>query len=138
MMSNMPNKVEKVYITDELSIINARHIVSKHIKNKNYSIVDQTKIVTATSELTRNIIRYAGRGTVYIEHVSEGAKEGLRLTFEDLGPGIADIDMAMKDGYSSSNGMGLGLPGTRRLMDEFEIFSEVNKGTRVVVVKWSN
>jgi serine/threonine-protein kinase RsbT len=129
-------KNEKIYITDELSVVNARHIVSKHVKLKKFKCVDQTKIITATSELTRNMVRYAGKGIVYVEHVSKGTREGIRLTFEDFGPGIADIDLAMKDGYTSSDGMGLGLPGAKRLMDEFEIVSKVNKGTKVVTVKW--
>lgn len=129
-------KDEKIYITDELSIINARHIVLSHIKGKRFGIVDQTKIITATSELTRNIIKYAGKGTVYIEHISNSIREGLRITFEDFGPGIADINLAMTDGYSSSDGMGLGLPGTKRLMDEFQVTSELGKGTKVVIVKW--
>ncbi|MCT8977391.1 anti-sigma regulatory factor [Clostridium sp. CX1] len=127
---------EKIYITDELSIINAGHIVLSYVKKKKFSIVDQTKIITATSELTRNIIKYAGKGTVYIEHIFNSIREGLRITFEDFGPGIADINLAMRDGYSSSDGMGLGLPGTKRLMDEFQITSELGKGTKVIIVKW--
>ena len=101
-----------------------------------FSLVDQTKIVTATSELARNAVTHGGGGTMQIELVTKGPRRGLRLSFVDQGPGIPDLQLALKDGYTSGNGMGLGLSGSRRLMDEFQIESAVGVGTRVVVTKW--
>jgi serine/threonine-protein kinase RsbT len=98
--------------------------------------VDQTKLVTAASELARNTLDYGLGGEMAIEVITAGVKAGLRLTFEDHGPGIPDIEQALKDGYTSGSGMGLGLGGSRRLVNEFEIASEVGKGTRVSVVRW--
>lgn len=132
----MISNEEKVFIVDEFSIVNARYAVTNRVKNLGFGTVDQTKIITATSELTRNIIRYAGRGFVLIENISDGKRKGVRLSFEDNGPGIADLELAMKDGYSSSNGMGLGLPGAKRLVDEFQICSQPGKGTKIVIAKW--
>ena len=100
------------------------------------SLVDQTKIVTASSELARNTVDYGGGGTVRLEALQDGARKGLRLTFEDQGPGIADIARALTDGYSTGNGMGLGLSGSRRLVNEFDIWSELGRGTRVTVTRW--
>ncbi len=99
-------------------------------------LVDQTKIVTAASELARNALEYGGGGSTTLEAVVDGTRRGLRLTFEDQGPGIADVSVALRDGYSSGNGLGLGLGGSKRLVDEFEIWSEVGKGTRVTVTRW--
>jgi serine/threonine-protein kinase RsbT len=98
--------------------------------------VDQTKIVTASSELARNTVDYGGGGTVRIETVQNDRRSGLRLTFEDQGPGIADIEEALRDGYTSGSGMGLGLGGSKRLSHEFEIFSKPGEGTRVSIVRW--
>jgi serine/threonine-protein kinase RsbT len=100
------------------------------------NLVDQTKIVTAASELARNTVVYGGGGTARIEVVRDTAKRGLRLTFEDRGPGIADIDLAMKDGYSSGGGLGLGLGGAKRLSNEFELESRPGEGTRVTITRW--
>ena len=100
------------------------------------TLVDQTKIVTASSELARNTVDYGGGGTVRLEALQEGARKGLRLTFEDEGPGIPDIQRALTDGYTTGNGMGLGLSGSRRLVNEFDIWSEPGKGTRVTVTRW--
>lgn len=99
-------------------------------------LVDQTKIVTAASELARNTVEYGGGGTVCLEAVENGARKGLRLTFEDQGPGIPDLTLALTDGYTSGKGMGLGLSGSKRLVNEFDIWSEVGKGTRVTVTRW--
>lgn len=99
-------------------------------------IVDQTKIVTAASELARNTVEYGGGGTVRLEALQEGARRGLRLTFEDEGPGIPDIALALKDGYTTGGGMGLGLSGSKRLVNEFDLWSEPGKGTRVTVARW--
>ena len=100
------------------------------------SLVDQTKIVTAASELGRNTIQYGGGGTVRLEALNDGARKGLRLTFEDHGPGIADLEMAMKDGYTTGTGLGLGLSGAKRLSNEFELHSTLGEGTRVTITRW--
>jgi serine/threonine-protein kinase RsbT len=101
-----------------------------------FSLVDQTKIVTAASELARNTVDYGKGGTVTLETLQSGSRKGLRLIFEDQGPGIGDIELAMTDGYTSSNGLGLGLSGTKRLMHEFDIISRVGEGTRITIARW--
>jgi serine/threonine-protein kinase RsbT len=101
-----------------------------------FSLVDQTKVITAASELARNTLEYGGGGTVRLELVVDGARRGLRLTFEDQGPGIPDVALALKDGYTSGRGMGLGLGGARRLTHEFDLSSTVGVGTRVTVTRW--
>jgi serine/threonine-protein kinase RsbT len=100
------------------------------------SLVDQTKIVTAASELARNTLDHGGGGTVRIETLQTGTRRGLRLTFQDQGPGIADIALAMADGYSTRGGLGKGLPGSKRLANEFEIDSSPGRGTRVMIARW--
>jgi serine/threonine-protein kinase RsbT len=101
-----------------------------------FSLVEQTKMVTAASELARNTLDYGGGGHVTLQMVQEGIRRGLRLSFEDQGPGIPDIDLALRDGYTSGGGMGLGLGGSKRLVNEFEIVSKVGEGTRVTVTRW--
>ena len=102
-----------------------------------FSLVEQTKIVTAASELARNTVIYGGGGELRIERLYEGPKRsGLRLTFEDRGPGIPDIDLALRDGYTSGGGLGLGLNGARKLSHEFDIQSKVGEGTRVTITRW--
>lgn len=101
-----------------------------------FNLVDQTKIVTASSELARNVIVYAKSGTVRFQEVSDGFRKGLRIIFEDRGPGISDIAQAMTDGYTTGGGLGLGLSGARRLSNEFEITSTVGVGTRVAITRW--
>ena len=101
-------------------------------------LVNQTKLITAASELVRNMLNYANGGKILIEIVSRGRDNGIRLTFADKGPGIKDISLAMKDGYSTGKSLGLGLPGAKRLSNEFNIQSESGKGTTVTIIKWSN
>ena len=101
-----------------------------------FGLVDQTKIVTAASELARNTLIYGGGGTVRLEALNDGTRKGLRLTFEDHGPGIPDIELAMKDGYTTGTGLGLGLSGAKRLCNEFEIHSKAGEGTRVTITRW--
>jgi serine/threonine-protein kinase RsbT len=101
-----------------------------------FSLVDQTKIVTAASELARNVLQHAQGGAVVIEALNDDRRRGLRLTFEDDGPGIADVEMALKDGYTTGGGLGLGLGGARRLSNEFAIDSEPGRGTKVVITRW--
>jgi serine/threonine-protein kinase RsbT len=99
-------------------------------------LVDQTKIVTAASELARNTVDYGGGGTVRVEVLQDGGRKGLRLIFEDQGPGIPDIDMALKDGFTTGGGLGLGLSGAKRLSNEFAIESKVGEGTRISITRW--
>ncbi|HUR07258.1 MAG TPA: ATP-binding protein [Nonomuraea sp.] len=101
------------------------------------SLIDQTKVVTAASELARNALVYAGGGLAKIELVQNGARQGLRIAFSDDGPGIPDIEQALTDGWTTGTGLGLGLSGSRRLVDEFELVSAPGKGTTVTVTKWA-
>jgi serine/threonine-protein kinase RsbT len=101
-------------------------------------LVNQTKLITAASELVRNMLKYANGGEISIEVVTKGRENGVRLTFIDKGPGIQDIALAMQDGYSTGRSLGLGLPGTKRLVSEFNIQSETGKGTTVTIIKWRN
>ena len=101
-----------------------------------FGLVDQTKMVTAASELARNMVIYGGGGTVRIDRPDNDGRQGLRLTFEDRGPGIADIERALKDGFTTGNGLGLGLGGAKRLSNEFEIVSRPGEGTRVTITRW--
>jgi serine/threonine-protein kinase RsbT len=102
------------------------------------SILNQTKLITAASELVRNMLKYASGGVVILEIVSKDRTTGVKLTFTDQGPGIADIKLAMQDGYSTGKSLGVGLPGAKRLVNEFDIKSEVGKGTTVTIIRWKN
>jgi serine/threonine-protein kinase RsbT len=117
-------------------IVRMRQTVREHAVAQGFTLVDQTKIVTAASELARNILNYAREGEVSIEPLAAGLKKGLRLVFTDRGPGIPDIALAMKDGYTTGGGMGLGLGGAKRLSNEFAIESAVGAGTRVAITRW--
>src|SRR3984885_15585286 len=123
-------------LNNEHDIVLGRQAVRRMAVEQGFSLVDQTKMVTAASEIARNALIYGGGGTLKWTLLSEGAKRGLRLTFEDRGPGIANLDLALTDGWSSGSGLGLGLTGTRRLVNEFEIESTLGVGTRVVITRW--
>jgi serine/threonine-protein kinase RsbT len=123
-------------LTASEHIVVVRQDVRRRAIELGFSLVDQTKIVTAASELARNAIQHGGGGRVVVEIVSDGTRRGLRLAFEDQGPGIADIQLAMKDGYSTAGGLGLGLSGAKRLSNEFAISSTPGGGTRVVITRW--
>ena len=123
-------------ITTSEHVVIVRQAVRQRAIEIGFSLVDQTKIVTAASELARNAIQHGGGGRVVLEVVSDGIRRGLRLAFEDQGPGIADIQLAMKDGYSTAGGLGLGLSGAKRLSNEFAISSTPGSGTRVVITRW--
>src|SRR5215213_6674637 len=124
-------KDDTIPVHSSEDIVWVRQTVRTWAVELGFGLVDQTKIVTASSELARNTVDYGGGGTVRLEALQEGARKGLRLTFEDEGPGIPDIQRALTDGYTTGNGMGLGLSGSRRLVNEFDIWSEPGKGTRV-------
>jgi serine/threonine-protein kinase RsbT len=104
--------------------------------DQSFSLVDQTKLVTAASELARNTLDYGGGGNVHVEQVVEGSRKGVRLTFKDQGPGIPDIELAMRDGYTSGGGLGLGLGGAKRLVNDFHIDSAPGKGTTIIITRW--
>jgi serine/threonine-protein kinase RsbT len=130
-------KSETIAVRTSEDVVIVRTSVRKTATELRFGIVDQTKIVTAASEIARNTIDYGHGGHLRMEILNNGVKKGLRLIFADQGPGIRDIEQAMKDGFTSGNGMGLGLGGTRRLMDEFNIASKLNEGTTVTITKWS-
>jgi serine/threonine-protein kinase RsbT len=129
-------KRDELPVRLEDDVVRIRQVVRQWAIEMGFSLVEQTKIVTASSELARNTVIYGGGGQVRLEAHNDGQRRGLRLTFEDRGPGIADTAVALKDGYTTGNGLGLGLGGARRLMDDFEIASAVGEGTRITVAKW--
>jgi serine/threonine-protein kinase RsbT len=123
-------------LTNEHDIVLGRQSVRRMTQQQGFSLVDQTKMVTAASELARNALIYGGGGTLKWALLNEGSRRGLRLTIEDHGPGIPNMELALTDGWSSGTGFGLGLTGTRRLVNEFEIESTVGVGTRVIITRW--
>jgi serine/threonine-protein kinase RsbT len=123
-------------LTNEHDIVLGRQSVRRMTQQQGFSLVDQTKMVTAASELARNTLIYGGGGVLKWSLLSEGSRRGLRLTFEDHGPGIPNMELALTDGWSSGTGLGLGLTGTRRLVNEFDIESTVGVGTRVIITRW--
>ncbi|GAA4341743.1 anti-sigma regulatory factor [Flaviaesturariibacter amylovorans] len=125
-------------IQKEQDVVPFRNRVKEYAVKIGMGLVNQTKLITAASELVRNMLKYAGGGITLIEVVSKGRESGVRLTFTDKGPGIKDIAQAMKDGFSTGKSLGLGLPGTKRLVSEFDIESEPGKGTKVTIIKWKN
>ena len=129
---------DKMLIVYEQDVVPFRNRVKEYAVKIGMGLVNQTKLITGASELVRNMLRYGNGGEVLIEVVSQGRENGVRLTFSDKGPGIADIKEAMKDGFSTGKSLGLGLPGTKRLMSEFSIKSAPGEGTTVVVTKWKN
>jgi serine/threonine-protein kinase RsbT len=132
---NEPHQSE-FRITSENDIVMARKVVREASTALGFGLTDVTRIVTAASELTRNIYHYAKSGVMHWRTLNQGVRVGLELSFEDNGPGIADIEKAMEPGYSTGEGLGMGLPGSKRLMDEMTIESTVGKGTTVILRKW--
>lgn len=126
----------RVHIETEADIINARQTGREMAGGLGFSGTDLTMIATAISELARNIVEYARSGDISFKPVSHDSRTGVAIVAHDEGPGISDLDQALRDGYSTGAGLGLGLPGVRRLMDEFEIASEIGHGTTVTVTKW--
>src|SRR5262245_47756003 len=127
---------ERRTVSSSEDIVAVRQQVREWAVTSGFSLVDQTKMVTAASELARNLVLYGGGGTVRLEALNDGMKRGLRLTFEDQGPGIADVEQAMRDGFTTGGGLGLGLGGARRLVNDFRIESSRGAGTRVEITRW--
>ena len=137
MLTVVHNKDQMVVIKEQ-DVVPLRNRVKECAVKIGMGIVNQTKLITATSELVRNMLTYAKGGVILIEVVSKDRDKGVRLTFIDKGPGIVDINLAMKDGYSTTRSLGIGLPGAKRLVNEFEILSHVGKGTTITIIKWKN
>ncbi len=129
---------DTMQIAREQDVIGFRNRVKELATKIGMNVLGQTKLITAASELVRNMLRYAGGGTVTLEVVLRDKVSGVQLTFADQGPGIADLKLAMQDGYTSGKGLGVGLPGAKRLVNEFTITSEVGKGTTVKIIRWKN
>ena len=132
----MTPRQESLQIDSGEQLVTVRQAVRAKAEELRFSLVDQTRIITAASELARNTLQHGGGGSVAIEIVENGTRRGLRLTFKDQGPGIPDLELAMKDGYTTGGGLGLGLSGSKRLVNEFTISSKAGEGTQVTVTKW--
>jgi len=133
----MPNsKTESITVRDASEVVSVRHAVRKWAVETGFSLVEQTKIVTAASELARNMVDYGGGGMMHLHAIDDGIRRGLRLVFEDTGPGIPDLAAAMRDGFTTGGGMGLGLGGAKRLSNEFDIQTAPGQGTRITITRW--
>jgi len=128
---------ERLQIGGDQDVVRVRQAVRATAVAARLSLVDQTKLITAASELARNTLVHGGGGHAELEQVTNGRRTGVRVVFVDDGPGIADVELALTDGFTTGNGLGLGLSGARRLVDEFDLETKPNEGTRVTVVKWS-
>lgn len=131
-------KADSASIGSSSDVVKVRQLVRQWTISLGFSLVDQTKMVTAASELARNAWEHGGGGTVTLESLNNESRRGLRLTFADQGAGIADVQQALKDGYTTGGGMGLGLGGAKRLVNEFKIDSAPGQGTKVMIVRWRN
>ena len=129
---------DKMTIEKEQDVVPFRNRVKEYAVKIGMSLLNQTKLITAASELVRNMLKYANGGVVLIEAINQGKDNGIRLTFQDKGPGIKDITLAMKDGYTTGKSLGVGLPGAKRLVNEFDIKSVVGQGTTVTITHWKN
>jgi serine/threonine-protein kinase RsbT len=127
---------EVLPIRTSTDVVQVRQSVRNLATSLGFSLIDQTKLVTAASELARNTLEHGGGGSVRLETLTSGPRPGIRLTFEDQGPGIPDVKLALTDGYTTGNGLGLGLSGSKRLVNEFDLQSKVGEGTRIIVTKW--
>ena len=125
-------------ILREQDVVPFRSRVKEFAVKIGMSLINQTKLITAASELVRNMLKYANGGKITLEIISKNGQSGIRLTFEDQGPGIKDINLAMKDGFSTGKSLGLGLPGTKRLVNEFDLKSVPGEGTTVTIIHWKN
>jgi len=132
----MALKSETFPVVNSGDVVKVRQVVRQWAAELKFSLIDQTKLVTATSELARNALEHGGGGSMIAEVVESGIRKGLKLVFDDKGPGIADIDLALRDGYTTGSGMGLGLSGSKRLVSDFQIRSEPGQGTTVTIIRW--
>ena len=132
----MNHQNERIEVSSDQDVVRVRQLVRTVAVSVKLSLVDQTKLVTAASELARNTLVYGGGGTVEISRVDNGRRQGIRILFTDRGPGIEDLELALTDGYTTGGGLGLGLSGARRLVDEFDIDTAVGRGTSITVTKW--
>lgn len=132
----MVQKSEVHPIATADDVVRVRQVARSWAAELKFGLVDLTKLVTAASELARNTLEHGRGGTMRVEHVESGVRRGVKLVFEDQGPGIPDIDLALRDGFTTGNGMGLGLSGSKRLVNEFEIKSEAGRGTTVTIIRW--
>ena len=131
-----PEGTQRIPVSSDQDVVRVRQLVRTVSVAVKLSLVDQTKLVTAASELARNTLVYGGGGMVEVSRVENGRRQGIRIVFADQGPGIADLQLALTDGYTTGGGMGLGLSGARRLVDEFDIDTAVGQGTTISVTKW--
>lgn len=129
---------DSMTISKDQDVVPFRNRVKEYAVKIGMGLVNQTKLITAASELVRNMLKYGGGGKILIEVISKGRESGIRLSFIDEGPGIKDVQLAMKDGYSTGKSLGLGLPGAKRLVNEFELKSTPGTGTTVTIIKWKN
>ena len=129
---------ENMLIVKEQDVVLFRNRVKEYAVKIGMGLVNQTKLITAASELVRNMLKYASGGSILIEVITQGRENGIRLTFRDQGPGIPNVQQAMKDGFSTGKSLGIGLPGAKRLVSEFDIKSIVGEGTTVSIIKWKN
>lgn len=127
---------DRLEVGSDQDVVRVRQLVRTVAVEGKLSLVDQTKLVTAASELARNTLVYGGGGTVEVSLLENGRRKGIRIVFADRGPGIPDLDLALTDGYTTGGGLGLGLSGARRLVDEFDIDTRVGEGTSITVTKW--
>jgi serine/threonine-protein kinase RsbT len=127
---------DRIEVASDQDVVRVRQLVRTVAVDVKLSLVDQTKLVTAASELARNTLVYGGGGTVEVSLLENGRRKGIRIVFADHGPGIPDLDLALTDGYTTGGGLGLGLSGARRLVDEFDIDTRVGEGTSITVTKW--
>ena len=131
-----PEGTQRIPVSSDQDVVRVRQLVRTVSVAVKLSLVDQTKLVTAASELARNTLVYGGGGTVDVTRVDNGRRNGIQIVFADQGPGIVDLDLALTDGYTTGGGLGLGLSGARRLVDEFDIVTAVGQGTTITVTKW--
>ena len=132
-----PLRSETLPLRTDEDVLQVRQTVRAWMVELAFNMVEQTMMVTATSELARNTVVYGGGGSARLELLADSGRQGVQVTFEDQGPGIADIEQALKDGYTTGVGLGMGLGGSKRLVSDFDIWSEVGKGTRVTITKWT-
>ena len=131
-----PEGTQRIPVSSDQDVVRVRQLVRTVSVAVKLSLVDQTKLVTAASELARNTLVYGGGGMVEVSRVENGRRQGIKIVFADQGPGIADLQLALTDGYTTGGGLGLGLSGARRLVDEFDIVTAVGQGTTITVTKW--